>query len=113
MAVRRLHPVQPASFAFTPANEAWVKRELTKYPPGRERSAVIPVLWRAQEQEGWVTEPAIRVIGQLLHMPAIQEVNEWWPGTGHDTRFTRYMFRRILFPFSCGALPIDHKADLD
>ncbi len=72
MAVRRLHPVQPASFAFTPQNEAWVKRELTKYPPGRERSAVIPVLWRAQEQEGWVTEPAIRVIGQLLHMPAIQ-----------------------------------------
>jgi NADH-quinone oxidoreductase subunit E len=72
MAVRRLHPIQPASFAFTPENEAWVKHELTKYPAGRERSAVIPVLWRAQEQEGWVTEPAIRVVGRMLNMPAIQ-----------------------------------------
>ncbi|MCC7021874.1 MAG: NADH-quinone oxidoreductase subunit NuoE [Thermomicrobiales bacterium] len=72
MAVRRLYHIQPASFAFTPENEAWVKRELTKYPPGRERSAVIPVLWRAQEQEGWVTEPAIRVVGRMLDMPAIQ-----------------------------------------
>jgi NADH-quinone oxidoreductase subunit E len=72
MAVRRLHHEQPKSFAFTPENEAWVRRELTKYPPGRERSAVIPILWRAQEQEGWVTEPAIREVGRLLGMPAIQ-----------------------------------------
>ena len=51
--LRRLHPEQPASFAFTPANQAWAKGQISKYPEGREASAVIPLLWRAQEQEGW------------------------------------------------------------
>ena len=47
MAVRRLDPNQPASFAFTPENAAWAKATIAKYPPGKQASAVIPVLWRA------------------------------------------------------------------
>ncbi|MEZ5839643.1 MAG: NADH-quinone oxidoreductase subunit NuoE [Hyphomicrobiales bacterium] len=72
MSVRRLHHEQPESFAFTPENEAWAKDQLKKYPPGREQSAVIPILWRAQEQEGWVSKPAIEWIASFLGMPPIR-----------------------------------------
>jgi NADH-quinone oxidoreductase subunit E len=70
--LRRLHAEQPASFAFTPANQAWAEAQLTKYPEGRQQSAVIPLLWRAQEQEGWLTKPAIESIGDMLGMPYIR-----------------------------------------
>jgi NADH-quinone oxidoreductase subunit E len=73
MAVRRLHPDQPTSFAFTVENEAWIDRTLTKYPPEQARAAVIPVLWRAQEQNGgWVTEPMLRVVAERLGMAYIR-----------------------------------------
>jgi NADH-quinone oxidoreductase subunit E len=60
------------SFAFTPENQAWAKREIAKYPAGKEASAVIALLWRAQEQEGWTTEPAIRAIADQLGMAYIR-----------------------------------------
>ena len=72
MSVRRLAEHQPESFAFSDANLAWAKREVAKYPPGRQASAVISLLWRAQEQEGWVSEPAIRVVGEMLDMARIR-----------------------------------------
>ncbi|MEM8569416.1 MAG: NADH-quinone oxidoreductase subunit NuoE [Pseudomonadota bacterium] len=70
--LRRLHPDQPESFAFTPANLEWAKGQIAKYPEGREASAVIPLLWRAQEQEGWVSEKAIEVVADLLSMAKIR-----------------------------------------
>ena len=72
MAVRRLAEKQPASFAFSKENMEWAKRELKKYPEGRQASGVIPLLWKAQEQEGWVTEPAIRAIADMLGMAYIR-----------------------------------------
>jgi NADH-quinone oxidoreductase subunit E len=72
MAVRRLAEKQPKSFAFSKENLAWAEREIKKYPEGRQASAVIPLLWKAQEQEGWVTEPAIRVIADMLGMAYIR-----------------------------------------
>ena len=72
MAVRRLAEKQPASFAFAPENLEWAKKEIAKYPEGRQASAVIALLWRAQDQEGWVTEPAIRVIAEMLDMANIR-----------------------------------------
>ncbi len=75
MSVRRLAPkeLQPVSFAFTDENLAWVKQQIAKYPAGRQASAVIPVLWRAQEQNGgWVSEAAIRVVAELLGMSYIR-----------------------------------------
>ena len=72
MAVRRLAETQPDSFAFTPANRAWAEREIAKFPSGRQASAVISLLWRAQEQEGWVTKPAIEGVADLLGMPQIR-----------------------------------------
>ena len=72
MAVRRLAEKQPKDFAFTPDNLAWAKREITKYPEGRQASTVIPLLWRAQEQAGWLPEPAIRYVADMLGMPYIR-----------------------------------------
>ncbi len=73
MAVRRLDPNQPASFEFTPENLAWAKETIAKYPPGKQRSAVIPLLWRAQEQhDGWLPEPAIRYVADMLDMAYIR-----------------------------------------
>ncbi|PTX05399.1 NADH-quinone oxidoreductase subunit E [Pararhodobacter aggregans] len=70
--LRRLHHEQPASFAFTPANLAWAKGQITKYPEGRQASAIIPLLWRAQEQEGWLTRPAIEAVADMLGMAYIR-----------------------------------------
>ena len=73
MAVRRLAEKQPKDFAFSAENLAWAKREMEKYPPGRQASAIIPLLWRAQEQSGgWLPEPAIRHVADLLVMPHIR-----------------------------------------
>ncbi|MCL3882763.1 NADH-quinone oxidoreductase subunit E [Marivita sp. GX14005] len=66
--LRRLHLDQPDSFAFTPANQAWAEAQITKYPEGRQASAIIPLLWRAQEQEGWLTRPAIEAVADMLGM---------------------------------------------
>lgn len=70
--LRRLSPVQPESFEFTPANLAWARAQMTKYPDGRQMSAVIPLLWRAQEQEGWLSRPAIEYVAELLGMSYIR-----------------------------------------
>jgi NADH-quinone oxidoreductase subunit E len=73
MSVRRLAAEQPESFAFSPENLDWAKDQLKKYPQGREASAVLPLLWRAQEQcGGWLPEPALRYIADLLNMVYIR-----------------------------------------
>ena len=70
--LRRLHSVQPESFQFTEKNLEWVNAQIQKYPHGRQASAVIPLLWRAQEQEGWLSQPALECVAKLLGMDAIR-----------------------------------------
>ena len=73
MSVRRLHPEQPKTFAYTPANEVWAAETIAKYPTGKQASAVIPLLMRAQEQHAnWLPEPAIRLIAEKLGMAYIR-----------------------------------------
>ena len=72
MAVRRIAKEQPAHFAFSSETEEKVAFWLGKYPEDRARSAVIPLLWLAQKQDGWVSEPAMRHIGDRLGMPYIR-----------------------------------------
>ena len=74
MSVRRLaeSQFQPAAFAFSDENSAWVDRTIRKYPEGRQQSAVIPVLMRAQDQEGWVTKAAIEKVADILGMAYIR-----------------------------------------
>jgi len=70
--LRRLHHEQPESFAFTPANQDWAQGQISKYPEGRQASAIIPLLWRAQEQEGWLSRPAIEHVADMLGMDYIR-----------------------------------------
>ncbi len=70
--LRRLYHEQPESFAFSPANQEWAEAQITKYPEGRQASAVIPLLWRAQEQEGWLSKPAIEYVADMLGMAYIR-----------------------------------------
>ncbi|MHA6325602.1 NADH-quinone oxidoreductase subunit E [Roseivivax sp. CAU 1753] len=66
--LRRLYHAQPDSFAFTPENQAWAETQITKFPAGRQASAIIPLLWRAQEQEGWLSRPAMEHIAEMLDL---------------------------------------------
>ena len=73
--LRRLHEEQPTFFSFTTKNKVWAEAQIKKYPQGREASAIIPLLWRAQEQEGWLSKPAIEYVADLLgmaHMRALE-----------------------------------------
>ena len=73
MSVRRLAEKQPPSFAFNSANLDWAKTQIAKYPAGRQQSAVIPILWRAQEQcGGWLPQKAIEATAELLGMAKIR-----------------------------------------
>jgi NADH-quinone oxidoreductase subunit E len=72
MSLRRLAETQPDSFVFSQKNMAWARAQMEKYPAGRQASAVIPLLWRGQEQEGWVTKPMIEVVAEMLGMAYIR-----------------------------------------
>jgi NADH-quinone oxidoreductase subunit E len=75
MANRRLADphLQPKDFAFTAENQTWAEKQVAKYPPGRQQSAVIPLLWRAQEQAGgWLPQKAIEHVAEFLAMPKIR-----------------------------------------
>jgi NADH-quinone oxidoreductase subunit E len=72
MSVRRLADEQPASFAFSAEAVEQAKGWIARFPEGRQQSAVIPLLWLVQKQEGWVPEPALRVVADMLDMPLIR-----------------------------------------
>ena len=73
MSVRRLAEVQPDSFEFTPENRAWAQKEIGKYPPGRQASAIIALLWRAQAQHNnWLPRKAIEKVADMLELPYIR-----------------------------------------
>jgi NADH-quinone oxidoreductase subunit E len=72
LSVRRLAKEQPASFAFSAESLEKARWWIAKFPKGREQSAVIPLLWLVQKQEGWVPEPALRVVADLIGAPVIR-----------------------------------------
>ncbi|MDB5460161.1 MAG: NADH-quinone oxidoreductase [Caulobacteraceae bacterium] len=72
MSVRRLAKEQPASWDFAPDTLDKASWWISKYPAERRQSAVIPILWLIQKQDGWVCEPAIRKLAQMLGMPVIR-----------------------------------------
>jgi NADH-quinone oxidoreductase subunit E len=73
MTVRRLADEQPATFEFSPESQVWCERQIAKYPPGRQASAVIPLLWRAQKENNrWLPKPAIELVARMLGLPYIR-----------------------------------------
>ena len=104
MSVRRLAPkeFQPESFAFTADNLDWAEKTIGKFPAGRQASAVIPLLMRAQEQAGgWVSEPAMRYVGDMLGMAPIRvyEVATFY------TQFQLQPVGRVAHIQVCGTTP--------
>ncbi len=72
MSARKISLEQPESFLFSKESEKEIKFWLNKYPEAKKASAVIPMLWIAQKQDGWVSEPAMREIADRLGMPKIR-----------------------------------------
>ncbi len=74
MAVRRFDIEAGGDhFAFRPDTEPNIDFWLSKYPEEKKRSAVIPLLWLAQkDNDGWLSEPAMRVVADRLEMPYIR-----------------------------------------
>jgi len=64
---------QPESFEFAPENLEQAKAHIAKYPPGRQASAVLPLLWIAQYQNGgWLPKAAMDYVAELLAMAPIR-----------------------------------------
>jgi NADH-quinone oxidoreductase subunit E len=53
-------------FAYTAENRARFEEIVKRYPPERRRSAVLPALYLAQYQQGYITANAIRHVAELL-----------------------------------------------
>lgn len=72
-AVSIKHVEQPASFVFTKENEKKIPGIISKYPAGREQSAVMPLLWMAQKQNNnWLPQAAIELVAKICNMPVIR-----------------------------------------
>ncbi len=66
-------------FAFTGDNEQTARVIIDRYPPGRQHSAIIPLLDLAQRQvgaetqtQGWLPIPVIEYVAAYLNMPYIR-----------------------------------------
>jgi NADH-quinone oxidoreductase E subunit len=57
-----------APFAYTPENRARFDEIVTRYPPDRKRSAVLPALYLVQDQLGYITANAMRHVAGLLEI---------------------------------------------
>src|SRR5437879_5753237 len=53
-------------FAYTPENRARFDEIVKRYPADRRRSAVLPALYLAQHQQGYLTANAIRHVAEAL-----------------------------------------------
>ena len=76
--VPALEAYQPASFTFDAKSEAEIRRQIAKYPPGRQASAVIALLYVVQEQTGrqtgsaWVPRAGMDAVAACLGMAPIR-----------------------------------------
>ena len=72
MSLKKVHDKQPEKFEFTEANLKLAKKILEKYPENQKKSAVMPLLHLAQNQNNnWIPLAALKYIGKLLSMPYI------------------------------------------
>ena len=109
MSVRRLAAVQPASFAFKPATLKAAKVWMENFPDGKQQSAVVPTLWLVQKQEGWLSEPSIRAVAELLGMPVIRVLEV-------ATFYTMFMLEpvgEVALVQVCGTTPCQTRGSED
>lgn len=65
----------PPEFIFTPENIKAIQAHITKYPEGRQQSAILPALDLAQRQNGgWLSQAALQAVAHVLEIPILHVV---------------------------------------
>ena len=73
MSIKKVSKTQPELFEFTSENLIKADKEIKKYPKGKKASAVLALLYLAQNQnDNWIPLAAIKYIAKLLDMPYIK-----------------------------------------
>ena len=73
MSIKKVSKTQPELFEFTSENLIKVEKEIKKYPKGKKASAVLALLYLAQNQNNnWIPLAAVKYIARLLDMPYIK-----------------------------------------
>tara|TARA_B100001057_G_scaffold263288_1_gene263462 strand:- start:643 stop:1251 length:609 start_codon:yes stop_codon:yes gene_type:complete len=73
MSLRRPAKEQPENFEFNSSSLEEVKKEIAKYPNGKQQSAVMSLLYIAQKQNNnWIPLSAMKCIAKFLDMPYIK-----------------------------------------
>ena len=60
------------NFIFTPERLAKAQEIITRYPDGKQKSALLPLLHLVQEQEGWTSEAGMDCVAELLGLLPIE-----------------------------------------
>ena len=73
MSIKKISKTQPELFEFTNENLIKAEKEIKKYPKGKKASAVLALLYLAQNQnDNWIPLAAIKYIAKLLDMSYIK-----------------------------------------
>jgi NADH-quinone oxidoreductase subunit E len=73
MSLRRPAKNQPENFEFNSSSLEEAKNIVSKYPKGKQQSAVMALLYIAQKQnDNWIPLAAMKYIGKFLDMPYIK-----------------------------------------
>ncbi|MDA7444519.1 NAD(P)H-dependent oxidoreductase subunit E [Candidatus Pelagibacter ubique] len=73
MSLRKPAKEQPEKFEFTADSLAAAKEMISKYPEGKQQSAVMALLYIAQKQnDNWIPLAAMKYIGKFLDIPYIK-----------------------------------------
>jgi|TARA_B110000438_G_C15747032_1_gene621218 NADH-quinone oxidoreductase subunit E len=73
MSLRKISKQQPESFEFNSENLSSAKKMITKYPEGKQQSAVMALLYLTQKQnDNWIPLAAMKYIAKFLKMPYIK-----------------------------------------
>ena len=72
MSIKKVSKEQPDKFEFNPKNLEIANKIISNYPKGKQKSAVMPLLYIAQNQnDNWIPLAALKYIGKFLSMPYI------------------------------------------
>ena len=88
------HPREFSDFAWTAENAAQVETILARYPDTRRASAIMPLLWLAQEQmaaatgSAWLPVPVIEYVAGQIGMPYMRAYEV-------ATFYTMYNLKRV------------------
>ena len=73
MSLKKISKDQPEKFEFNQQSLEAAKKILSNYPKGKEKSAVMALLYIAQRQNNnWIPLSAIKYIAKFLNMPYIK-----------------------------------------